>query len=68
MTKVALYVIPLPASTVEHIARVVAPFRFDRIHGGWWGREIASDASDAVARSAARYIDALGPGSRRNYL
>jgi hypothetical protein len=51
--------IPLPASTVEHIARVVAPFRFDRIHGGWWGRSISNGASDAVARSAARYIAAL---------
>lgn len=52
--------IPLPARTVERIAGAVQPFAFDRIYGGWWGRAIPDGASEAVARSAARYISALG--------
>lgn len=51
--------IPLPASTVEHIAHAVEPFSFDRIHGAWWGRSVLRGASDAVAHSAARYVAAL---------
>ncbi len=55
--------IPLSADTVKHIADAVQPFPFDRIHGGWWGRTIWSGANEAVARSAERYVAALGSGS-----
>jgi hypothetical protein len=52
--------IPLPAGTVRRIADAVAPYAFDRLYGAWWGRVVQEDAQAAVARSAARYIAALG--------
>jgi glyoxylase-like metal-dependent hydrolase (beta-lactamase superfamily II) len=51
--------IPLPATTVQHIAAAVAPYDFDRIYGAWWPRVIPSDAYAAVRRSADRYVAAL---------
>lgn len=51
--------IPLPARKVEQIVAAVEPFAFDRIYGAWWGRVVKEDAKTAVARSAARYIQAL---------
>jgi glyoxylase-like metal-dependent hydrolase (beta-lactamase superfamily II) len=48
--------IPLPASDVQRIARVVAAFRFDRVYGAWWGRNILSGGQRAVRDSAARYV------------
>ena len=63
--------IPLPAATVRRIADAVAPYTFDRLYGAWWGRVVQEDAKAAVARSAARYIAALGgdgqaaPGGER---
>jgi hypothetical protein len=54
--------IPLPARSVERIVRAVEPFAFDRIYGGWFDRVIASDAKTAVARSAARYLQAITEG------
>ena len=48
--------IPLDADTVRAIADRVAPFRFDRIYGGWWGRVVLTDGPGAVRRSAERYI------------
>lgn len=51
--------IPLPARSVERIVRAVEPFAFDRVYGIWFDRILASDAKAAVARSAARYIQAI---------
>jgi hypothetical protein len=51
--------IPLPAASVRRIVAAVEPFPYDRIHGAWWGRIVASDAKVAVARSAERYIAAI---------
>lgn len=51
--------IPLPARAVESLAARVAGLNFDRLYGGWWDKVIASDAKNAVARSAERYIAAL---------
>jgi hypothetical protein len=51
--------IPLPADAVRRIANAVAPFSFDRLHGGWWDGTVERDAKTAVARSAARYVAAL---------
>jgi hypothetical protein len=59
--------IPLPAAAVRRIVAAVEPFPYDRIHGAWWGRIVASDAKAAVARSAERYIAAIDgrlPGIR----
>ncbi len=54
--------IPLPARTVERIVQAVEPFAFDRIYGIWFDRVLASDAKAAVARSVARYIQAISQG------
>lgn len=51
--------IPLPADTVRGIADAVQPWPFDRIYGAWWGRNILTNAKDAVQRSAERYVAAL---------
>ena len=52
--------IPLPAATVRQVVAAVEPFAFDCIYGAWWDRNVVGDAKAAVARSAARYIAALG--------
>jgi glyoxylase-like metal-dependent hydrolase (beta-lactamase superfamily II) len=51
--------IPLPAREVRRIVTTVEPFAYDRIYGGWPGRDILSDAKGAVARSAERYLKAI---------
>jgi len=48
--------IPLSARSVRKIVDAVAPWPFDRIHGGFAGELIASNAAEAVRFSAARYI------------
>ena len=52
--------IPLPAAEVRQIVAAVEPFSFDRIYGAWWKKVVPSDAKAAVARSAERYIRAIG--------
>lgn len=51
--------IPLSAHRVARIASAVEPFAFDKMYGGWWHSIVASDAKNAVKRSAERYIAAL---------
>lgn len=51
--------IPLPAREVERIGRILEPWRFDRLYGAWWSREIKKDAHAAVQRSVHRYSGAL---------
>ena len=52
--------IPLPAATVRRMAAALEPYDFERIYGAWFGRIVAQDAKAAVARSAERYVRALG--------
>ena len=52
--------IPLPAQTIRQISAAVEPYAFERVYGGWWDRNVYEDAKNAVARSADRYLDALG--------
>jgi len=55
--------VPLPANRVEAIGAALAPFRFDRIYGAWWGRVVERDGSEVVRRSVERYVRALAdPG------
>ena len=49
--------IPLSASEIEHIVAAVEPYDFDRIYGGWWGRNVTHGGKEAVRRSASRYIE-----------
>jgi hypothetical protein len=51
--------IPLNATAVRSIARAVAPLAFDRIHGGWWARNIEADAKAAFDASVRRYLAAI---------
>ena len=55
--------IPLNAASVNRIVAAVEPFSFDRLHSSWHGSVVASDAKNAVARSAARYIAHISPTS-----
>jgi hypothetical protein len=51
--------IPLDATSVQHIADVLEPWPFDPIYGAWWDRIIASGGKQAMAYSVRRYIDAV---------
>ena len=51
--------IPLNAAAVKGIAAAVAPLAFDRIYGGWWGRNIAGGARLAFDASVERYLSAI---------
>jgi len=53
--------IPLPAAVVRQIVDAVAPYRFDRIYGGWWDRLVDRDGPVAIQRSADRYIRWITP-------
>lgn len=48
--------IPLSATAVQGVAEAVRPYRFQRIFGGWWGTDVTEGGSEAVQRSAERYI------------
>lgn len=51
---------PLPAKAVRAIAGAVSPLRYDRIYGAWWDRQVKSHAQEIVAKSVARYTEAIG--------
>jgi glyoxylase-like metal-dependent hydrolase (beta-lactamase superfamily II) len=51
--------LPLPEREVRGIVEALAPYRYDRIYGGWWDPVIDHDAERIVERSAARYIEIL---------
>lgn len=51
--------IPLPESEIRGIVDAVEPYDFDRIYGGWWGRNVMSGAKESVRRSAERYISQI---------
>jgi glyoxylase-like metal-dependent hydrolase (beta-lactamase superfamily II) len=51
--------IPLPASKVQAIGAALAPYRFETIHGAWWGRVVERDGSGVVRRSVERYVRAV---------
>lgn len=53
--------IPLNAQKISRIVSALEPFAFEKIYGGWWHSVVASDAKEAVRRSAARYIQHLTP-------
>ena len=49
--------LPLPERSVRHLVASLAPYRFERIYGGWWRPVIDGGAKEIVERSAARYIE-----------
>jgi hypothetical protein len=52
--------IPLGPRAVRNIAWQLSGLPFDRLYGPFPGREIASGAREAIARSATRYLQAIG--------
>ena len=54
--------VPLPAHDVVRISDVVAPFRFQRLYGGWWTSVVDGDADVSVQRSVERYLRAIAEG------
>ena len=52
--------IPLSEAAVRRVVAALEPFPFERIYGAWFDRVVGSDGKAAVARSAERYIRALG--------
>lgn len=52
--------IPLGPAAIAAILARIEPFPFDRVYGGWWGRNILEAASEAVAASARRYLQWSG--------
>jgi len=51
--------IPLPASEVLRMGRILDGLTFDRIYGAWWEKVVPQGAHAVVQRSVARYVDAL---------
>jgi hypothetical protein len=52
--------IPLGAAAIHRILETLEPFSFDQIYGGWGKANVLADAQAAVARSAERYLRAIG--------
>ena len=51
--------IPLDPEAIRGILRAIEPYPFDRVYGGWWRRNIASNGRAALEASAARYIERI---------
>jgi hypothetical protein len=52
--------IPLGAAAIDRILETLEEFSFDQIYGGWWKANVPAHAKAAVARSAERYLRAIG--------
>src|SRR5213076_130066 len=52
--------IPLAAPAINRILETLKEFSFDQIYGGWWKANVLAHAKTAVARSAERYLRAIG--------
>jgi glyoxylase-like metal-dependent hydrolase (beta-lactamase superfamily II) len=50
---------PLPAATVQRIARQLEPYPFERIYGAWFGAVVREDGKEALRGSVERYVQAL---------
>lgn len=48
--------IPERPEVVRRAVRLLDDFEFARIYGAWWGRIVDSDGSNAIRRSAQRYL------------
>jgi glyoxylase-like metal-dependent hydrolase (beta-lactamase superfamily II) len=57
--------IPLAAAAIDRILETLEEFSFDQIYGGWWKANVLAHAKTAVARSAERYLRAIGHSAER---
>jgi glyoxylase-like metal-dependent hydrolase (beta-lactamase superfamily II) len=51
--------LPLPEREVRGIVDALAPYRYERLYGGWWEPTIHDGGAQIVESSAARYIEIL---------
>jgi glyoxylase-like metal-dependent hydrolase (beta-lactamase superfamily II) len=51
--------IPLSIETVERIAAKIRPYQYERVYGAFNGRTIKIEGSQAIERSAERYVRRL---------
>jgi glyoxylase-like metal-dependent hydrolase (beta-lactamase superfamily II) len=51
--------IPVNAASVRRIVEILQSYRFEQIYGAWFGRNIKTDAKQALRYSAERYIAAI---------
>jgi hypothetical protein len=49
--------IPERPRTIRRALRLVEPYPFERVYGGWWKRVVDANGTEAVRRSAERYIE-----------
>jgi hypothetical protein len=54
--------IPLNAAAVKRVVAALEPFQFERIYGAF-GHVVEEEGSEAVKRSAERYLKAIQPGA-----
>jgi glyoxylase-like metal-dependent hydrolase (beta-lactamase superfamily II) len=57
--------IPLNAATVQRVAAAVEPYEFERIYGGWFGKNILESGPQAIRYSARRYLHAIAERGER---
>ena len=48
--------IPMGPAAISAILARIDSFQFDRVYGGWWGRNILEGGPEAIAESARRYV------------
>ena len=51
--------IPLSGLAVRKIVTAVEPYSYDRIYGGWFDAVVPEGATEAVNRSAERYLQII---------
>jgi hypothetical protein len=51
--------IPLGPSAIHGILKALEPFAYERIYGGWWGKNIEAGGKEAVGNSAQRYLEQI---------
>jgi hypothetical protein len=49
--------IPERPRVIRRALRLMEPYPFERVYGGWWRRVVHADGVEAVRRSAERYIE-----------
>jgi hypothetical protein len=49
--------IPERPRTIRRALRLVEPYPFERVYGAWWNRVVYTNGTEAVHRSAERYIE-----------
>jgi hypothetical protein len=58
--------IPLDASSVQHIADVLESWPFEPIYGAWWDRVVPGNGKEVLAYSARRYTTAVSRTPAQN--